>query len=140
MASARDVLRYPAVRRYLLSTAFAAVGLNLLGLRVTGTRVIAFAASVLICLGIHAFLGRTETGLQMVTQRLGHMGIVTLTVRGVRGTLVRGFSARETVFVGAEVLLGNPEPGLEADQVVQGALAVFGAESLRANCSTNWGS
>jgi hypothetical protein len=35
----------------------------------------------------------TETGLQMVTQRLGHMGIVTLTVRGVRGTLVRGFSA-----------------------------------------------
>jgi branched-chain amino acid transport system permease protein len=42
-----------------------AVGLNLLGLRVTGTRVIAFAASVLICLGIHAFLARTETGLQM---------------------------------------------------------------------------
>ena len=35
----------------------------------------------------------TETGLQMVTQRLGHMGIVTLTVRGVHGTLVRGFSA-----------------------------------------------
>ena len=30
MASARDVLRYPAVRRYLLSTAFAAVGLNIL--------------------------------------------------------------------------------------------------------------
>jgi translocation and assembly module TamB len=35
----------------------------------------------------------TESGLQMVTQRLGHMGIVTVTVRGVRGTLVRGFSA-----------------------------------------------
>ena len=35
----------------------------------------------------------TETGLQMVTQRLGHLGIVTLTIRGVRGTLVRGFSA-----------------------------------------------
>jgi MFS family permease len=30
VASARDVLRYPAVRRYLLSTAFAAVGLNIL--------------------------------------------------------------------------------------------------------------
>ena len=30
MASARDVLRYPAVRRYLWSTAFAAVGLNIL--------------------------------------------------------------------------------------------------------------
>jgi translocation and assembly module TamB len=35
----------------------------------------------------------TETGLQMVTQRLGHMGMVTVTVRGVHGTLVRGFSA-----------------------------------------------
>jgi MFS family permease len=30
VASARDVLRYPAVRRYLVSTAFAAVGLNIL--------------------------------------------------------------------------------------------------------------
>ncbi len=30
MATARDVLRYPAVRRYLLSTALAAVGLNIL--------------------------------------------------------------------------------------------------------------
>jgi MFS family permease len=30
VASARDVLRYPAVRRYLWSTAFAAVGLNIL--------------------------------------------------------------------------------------------------------------
>ncbi|HSM65713.1 MAG TPA: MFS transporter [Ilumatobacteraceae bacterium] len=30
MADARDVLRYPAVRRYLLSTALAAVGLNIL--------------------------------------------------------------------------------------------------------------
>lgn len=30
MANARDVLRYPAVRRYLLSTALAAVGLNIL--------------------------------------------------------------------------------------------------------------
>lgn len=42
-----------------------AVGLSLLGLRVTGTRVIAFAASVLICIGIYVFLGRTEIGLQM---------------------------------------------------------------------------
>ena len=30
MANARDVLQYPAVRRYLLSTALAAVGLNIL--------------------------------------------------------------------------------------------------------------
>ena len=30
MATARDVLRYPAVRRYLLSTALAAVGVNIL--------------------------------------------------------------------------------------------------------------
>ena len=30
MPAARDVLKYPAVRRYLLSTAFAAVGLNIL--------------------------------------------------------------------------------------------------------------
>jgi MFS family permease len=30
VASARDVLRYPAVRRYLWSTAFAAIGLNIL--------------------------------------------------------------------------------------------------------------
>ncbi|MET0909835.1 MAG: MFS transporter [Ilumatobacteraceae bacterium] len=30
MASARDVLRYPAVRRYLWSTALAAIGLNIL--------------------------------------------------------------------------------------------------------------
>ncbi len=30
MSTARDVLRYPAVRRYLLSTALAAVGLNIL--------------------------------------------------------------------------------------------------------------
>ena len=42
-----------------------AVGLSLLGLRVTGTRVLAFVASVLICVGIYVFLGRTEVGLQM---------------------------------------------------------------------------
>ena len=30
MSTARDVLRYPAVRRYLLSTALAAIGLNIL--------------------------------------------------------------------------------------------------------------
>ena len=30
MANARDVLQYPAVRRYLVSTALAAVGLNIL--------------------------------------------------------------------------------------------------------------
>jgi branched-chain amino acid transport system permease protein len=41
------------------------IGVALLGLRVTGTRLLAFAASVLICLGIYAFLGRTRIGLQM---------------------------------------------------------------------------
>lgn len=42
-----------------------AIGLKLLGLRVTGTRVVAFAASVGICVGIYLFLSRTEIGLQM---------------------------------------------------------------------------
>lgn len=42
-----------------------AIGLKLLGLRVTGTRVIAFLASVAICIAIFAFLGRTGIGLQM---------------------------------------------------------------------------
>ena len=41
------------------------LGIVLLGLRVTGTRVVAFAASVLICIGITVFLGRTEIGLHM---------------------------------------------------------------------------
>jgi branched-chain amino acid transport system permease protein len=41
------------------------VSLTLLGLRVTGTRIIAFLASVFICIGIYVFLGRTEIGLQM---------------------------------------------------------------------------
>ena len=41
------------------------VSLTLMDLRVTGTRIIAFAASVLICVGIYIFLGRTEIGLQM---------------------------------------------------------------------------
>jgi branched-chain amino acid transport system permease protein len=42
-----------------------AVSIRLLGLKVSGTRLIAFAASVLICIGIYAFLGRTNIGLQM---------------------------------------------------------------------------
>ncbi len=41
------------------------IGLMLLSLRVTGTSVMAFAASVLICIGIRVFLGRTQIGLQM---------------------------------------------------------------------------
>ncbi|MGB8815283.1 MAG: branched-chain amino acid ABC transporter permease [Paracoccaceae bacterium] len=41
------------------------VSVTMLGLRVTGTRILAFAASVLICIGIYVFLGRTEIGLQM---------------------------------------------------------------------------
>jgi branched-chain amino acid transport system permease protein len=42
-----------------------AISLKLLSLKVSGTRLIAFAASVLICIGIYSFLGRTEIGLQM---------------------------------------------------------------------------
>lgn len=41
------------------------ISLSLLGLRVTGTRILAFLASVLICIGIYIFLGRTNIGLQM---------------------------------------------------------------------------
>lgn len=41
------------------------ISLTLLGLKVSGTRLIAFAASVLVCIGIYVFLGRTEIGLQM---------------------------------------------------------------------------
>ena len=42
-----------------------AISISLLKLKVTGTRLIAFAASVAICIGIYAFLGRTQIGLQM---------------------------------------------------------------------------
>ena len=42
-----------------------AVSLKLLGLKVSGTRMIAFLASVFICIGIYVFLGRTTIGLQM---------------------------------------------------------------------------
>jgi branched-chain amino acid transport system permease protein len=41
------------------------IGIKLLGLKVTGTRLMAFAASVLIVIAIHLFLGRTQIGLQM---------------------------------------------------------------------------
>ena len=41
------------------------LGISLLGLRVTATRLMAFAASILISLAIWQFLGRTEVGLQM---------------------------------------------------------------------------
>lgn len=42
-----------------------AVSITFLGLKVTATRLLAFAASVLICLAIYAFLSRTQIGLQM---------------------------------------------------------------------------
>lgn len=41
------------------------IGIVLFGLRVTATRLIAFAAAIAIVVGIWAFLGRTEIGLQM---------------------------------------------------------------------------
>lgn len=41
------------------------VGITLFGLRVTATRLIAFAAAIGIVLGIWLFLGRTQIGLQM---------------------------------------------------------------------------
>ena len=41
------------------------VSVTILGLKVTGTRLLAFAASLLISLGIFIFLGRTQIGLQM---------------------------------------------------------------------------
>ena len=42
-----------------------AVSITLMKMKVTGTRLMAFAASLLIAGGIHLFLGRTEVGLQM---------------------------------------------------------------------------
>jgi branched-chain amino acid transport system permease protein len=42
-----------------------AISIKLLSLKVSGTRLLAFAASVGICLGIYVYLGRTEIGLQM---------------------------------------------------------------------------
>ncbi len=42
-----------------------ALGVKFLGLRVTATRLIAFAACLLIAFGLWLFLGRTETGLKM---------------------------------------------------------------------------
>ena len=41
------------------------IGIVLFGLRVTTTRILAFAAAIGIVIGIWAFLGRTEIGLQM---------------------------------------------------------------------------
>ena len=41
------------------------IAIKLMGLRVTGTRLMAFAASLLIAGGIYLFLARTEVGLQM---------------------------------------------------------------------------
>jgi branched-chain amino acid transport system permease protein len=41
------------------------VGITLFGLRVTATRLIAFAAAIVIVLGIGLFLARTQVGLQM---------------------------------------------------------------------------
>ncbi|NEY90143.1 branched-chain amino acid ABC transporter permease [Rhodobacteraceae bacterium KMS-5] len=41
------------------------IGIVLFGLRVTATRLLAFAAAIGIVVGIWAFLGRTEIGLQM---------------------------------------------------------------------------
>ena len=42
-----------------------AVGIQVMGLRVTATRLIVLAAAIAIVVGIHAFLGRTRVGLQM---------------------------------------------------------------------------
>lgn len=42
-----------------------AASVTLMGLKVTGTRLLAFAATLLIALGIWLFLGRTQVGLQM---------------------------------------------------------------------------
>jgi branched-chain amino acid transport system permease protein len=42
-----------------------AIGVRLFGLRVTATRLMAFGATILIAVGIWAYLGRTVTGLQM---------------------------------------------------------------------------
>lgn len=42
-----------------------AASVTLMGLKVTGTRLLAFAATLLIAGGIWLFLGRTEVGLQM---------------------------------------------------------------------------
>lgn len=42
-----------------------AVGVTLMGLRITGTRLLAFATTLIIALGIFLFLGRTRIGLQM---------------------------------------------------------------------------
>jgi branched-chain amino acid transport system permease protein len=41
------------------------IGIRFLGLRVTATRLIVFAASILIVIGIYLFLSRTKVGLQM---------------------------------------------------------------------------
>lgn len=41
------------------------IGITLFGLRVTATRLVAFAAAIGIVVGIWLFLGRTEIGLQM---------------------------------------------------------------------------
>jgi branched-chain amino acid transport system permease protein len=41
------------------------IGIRLFGLRVTATRLLAFAAAIAIALAIRAFLGRTTIGLQM---------------------------------------------------------------------------
>lgn len=40
-------------------------GIDLFGLRITGTRLLVFAASILIVIGIHQYLARTRIGLQM---------------------------------------------------------------------------
>lgn len=41
------------------------IGLKLFGLRITATRLMAFAAAIAIVVGIWGFLGRTQIGLQM---------------------------------------------------------------------------
>jgi translocation and assembly module TamB len=38
------------------------------------------------------YIATTESGLRLVAERLGKLGPVTLTIRGVKGTLVTGFS------------------------------------------------
>jgi branched-chain amino acid transport system permease protein len=52
-----------APRRLSLST--DGLGFDALGVRITGTRALAFAVAVATTIGIAAFLGRTRTGLEM---------------------------------------------------------------------------
>lgn len=54
---------------------------------------IALAAAVLVPTGFMYYIATTESGLQFLARRVsGQIGPVTITIEGVRGTLVRGFA------------------------------------------------